>query len=398
MIYDYFPVTGAHDTVLDYADLFATTLRNDDVPEFDTRWDEVSLSMSKIPSDDILESLYKLRIRESDQLTTVLELGDLEIHQKISKPDYQKVENHGEKMYRSETTFTKLWRQAWENWNRSSGYESQVSTWCWKRTKRMLSTESKRTGVREEIVVVSGTMRISVQDRHQSPLLPLNHQQKKYGGSTSRRECLRGRSPPWKLARQPCRDYIKGKCTRPSCGFWHPPECQFTKKIGMQIRRQVYFNAQAGWRSTQQSRKTGDKSAVAFLKDARQLGCVFQDIEPPESSSIFAEEKKSWDQSDECNSQKPHCVTQTSEKTKINHLEWFNSKILINAVRKLQKKRISLWKRRRDAIDALAKTRGERPKVSWSSKKRTKLRFSHQLRFDVSQLHPQQNRKKENSM
>ena len=30
--------------------------------------------MTKIPPDDILESVYKLRIRESDQLKTVLEL------------------------------------------------------------------------------------------------------------------------------------------------------------------------------------------------------------------------------------------------------------------------------------------------------------------------------------
>ena len=49
------------------------------------------LSMRKIPSDDILESLYKLRIRESDQLKTVLELYDMEIHQKISMPNHQKL-------------------------------------------------------------------------------------------------------------------------------------------------------------------------------------------------------------------------------------------------------------------------------------------------------------------
>ena len=86
-MYDYFRVTGAHDTVLDYADVFSITLRNDDVQEFDTRWDEILLSMSKIPSDDVLESFYKLRIRESDQLKTVLELYGMEIHQKISLPD-----------------------------------------------------------------------------------------------------------------------------------------------------------------------------------------------------------------------------------------------------------------------------------------------------------------------
>ena len=91
MIYDCFPSTGAHDTVLDCADLFSITLRNDNVQEFDTRWDEVFLSVSKIPSDDILESLYNLRIRESDQLEIVLEFHDMEIHQKISMHNYQRL-------------------------------------------------------------------------------------------------------------------------------------------------------------------------------------------------------------------------------------------------------------------------------------------------------------------
>ena len=41
MIYDYFRVTGAHDTVLDYADLFSVPLHDDNIEEFDTRWDKV---------------------------------------------------------------------------------------------------------------------------------------------------------------------------------------------------------------------------------------------------------------------------------------------------------------------------------------------------------------------
>ena len=47
--------------------------------------------MTKIPPDDILEGLYKLRIREFDKLKTVLELYDLEIHQKKLGPDYQRL-------------------------------------------------------------------------------------------------------------------------------------------------------------------------------------------------------------------------------------------------------------------------------------------------------------------
>ena len=47
--------------------------------------------MTKIPLDDILERLYKLRIRESEKLKTVSELYDLEIHQKKLGPDYHRM-------------------------------------------------------------------------------------------------------------------------------------------------------------------------------------------------------------------------------------------------------------------------------------------------------------------
>ena len=47
--------------------------------------------MTKIPSDDVLEGLQKSSIRESDQLKTVLELYDMEIHPKITMHNYQKL-------------------------------------------------------------------------------------------------------------------------------------------------------------------------------------------------------------------------------------------------------------------------------------------------------------------
>ena len=91
LIYDYFRVTGAHDSVENYTDLFTIVLRNDDIQEFDSKWDGILLSMTQIPPDDILEGLYKLRIRESEKLKTVLELYDLEIHQKKLGPDYHRL-------------------------------------------------------------------------------------------------------------------------------------------------------------------------------------------------------------------------------------------------------------------------------------------------------------------
>ena len=47
--------------------------------------------MTKIPPDDILEGLYKLRIRESEKLKTVLECYNMEIHEKKAGPDYHRL-------------------------------------------------------------------------------------------------------------------------------------------------------------------------------------------------------------------------------------------------------------------------------------------------------------------
>ena len=86
LIYEYFRVTGANDSVENYSDLFTIGLRNDAIQEFDSKWDGIFIiNDKKIPPDDILEGLYKLRIRGSEKLKTVLELYDLEIHQKKNR-------------------------------------------------------------------------------------------------------------------------------------------------------------------------------------------------------------------------------------------------------------------------------------------------------------------------
>ena len=74
MIYEHFRVTGTHVAILNYSDLFCISLLGDGAQSFDTRWDEVLLSIHQVPSDDILESLYKMRTRGSDQLKIVLAL------------------------------------------------------------------------------------------------------------------------------------------------------------------------------------------------------------------------------------------------------------------------------------------------------------------------------------
>ena len=78
-------IYGAHDKVLDYADLISVHR-----PGIRYKMGRCSVIYFKdFPYDDILESLYKMRIRESDQLKTVLVLHDTEIHQKTPVLSYQ---------------------------------------------------------------------------------------------------------------------------------------------------------------------------------------------------------------------------------------------------------------------------------------------------------------------
>ena len=66
LICQYFWVTGVNDSVENDADLYTIVLRNDDIQEFDSKWDGILLAMTKIPLDEILDNLYKLRKRESE--------------------------------------------------------------------------------------------------------------------------------------------------------------------------------------------------------------------------------------------------------------------------------------------------------------------------------------------
>ena len=114
LIYDYFRFTGIHDSVENYADLFTISLRNDDIQEFDSKWDGILLSMTKIPTDDILEGLYKLRIRESEKLKTVLELYDLETHQKKLEPDYHRLKTMVKRSIEQDLRNRNFWEQKWK--------------------------------------------------------------------------------------------------------------------------------------------------------------------------------------------------------------------------------------------------------------------------------------------
>ena len=57
MIYEYFRATGAYEAVQGFSDLFTIRLQDDDVQDFDVRWDQALLSVNEVLSEVILEGI-----------------------------------------------------------------------------------------------------------------------------------------------------------------------------------------------------------------------------------------------------------------------------------------------------------------------------------------------------
>ena len=112
--------------------------------------------------------------------------------------------------------------------------------------------------------------------------------------NASRTRSPRGKSPSGRMSRWPCKDYLKGTCANSFCEKWHPPECLFYKsENGCRFGEKFsYAHRQVEEQLSKRSKKNRDKSAVATLRSTRQLGCVFQDMEPPKSSSILRKSSK----------------------------------------------------------------------------------------------------------
>ena len=68
--------------------MFSFRLQNDDVPDFDTRWDQALPAVSEIHTDIVREGLYKSKLQDSVQLQTAIALYDQETIRNNGQPSY----------------------------------------------------------------------------------------------------------------------------------------------------------------------------------------------------------------------------------------------------------------------------------------------------------------------
>ena len=175
----------------------------------------IFLSVTKIPPCDILEGLYKVRIRESEKLKTVLELYDLEIHQKKAGPDYHRlktmVKRSIEQEIRNKNFGSRIGNFEKNAVVKNPGTEQRVQRilgdcWHWKANGQC----SKGDNCSFRHVM---NKRGKVTPSNPFPNSFMQQDERK----PSRTRSPRGKSPSGRMSRWPCKDYLKGTCNNSFC-------------------------------------------------------------------------------------------------------------------------------------------------------------------------------------
>ena len=91
MIYDHFRSTGSYGGIQGLWDLFSIRLYNDDIQDFDQRWEQAVLLTSDPRADKILEGLYKSKLQDPSQLQSMMALYKQEILRRGGEPDYHRL-------------------------------------------------------------------------------------------------------------------------------------------------------------------------------------------------------------------------------------------------------------------------------------------------------------------
>ena len=206
-----------------------------------------SISMMKIPSDDIMEGLYKLRIRESEKLKTVLELYDLETHQKKLGPDYHRLKTMVKRSIEQEIR-NKNFEARNGNYERNAVVKNQGTKQrgqralgeCWQWKANGQCSKGDNCSFRHNI-----NKRAKLTQPNPSPSSFMQQDERK----SSRTRSPRGKSPSGRKSRWPCMDYLKGTCTNSFC------EVASSRMLVLQVREwmpfwwKVLLFAPPGWRT-----------------------------------------------------------------------------------------------------------------------------------------------------
>ena len=198
-------------------------------------WDHALLSVSEMPSDMILEGLYKSKLQESVQFLTVLAVYEQENIRNNGQPSLSRmktiVRRHVDQTMRTRNfrarndivergTVTKSHKGKKANAERREG-----ECFRWKANGQCSRGDS--CSFRHE--PASGNRCVGRRKEQSSSPAPEAKAQTD-GKLPSKGSSSEGESPASTRGRIPCKDFLRGNSTNPSSILWRPPVC-FTLRV-----------------------------------------------------------------------------------------------------------------------------------------------------------------------
>ena len=194
--------------------------RNDDIQEFLLKVGRNFIVYNEDPRMMTLKGLYKFRIRESEKHKTVLELYDLEIHQKKSGLDYHILENI---VKRRQDIRNQNFSARNGNYEKNAVVENQGTKQhvqrilgnCWQWETNGQCVKGDNCSCSEDFNKRAKLTQPNSAPRFSSQQIVRNW---------SRTRSPTGKSPSAWMVRWFCKDYFKEFCTNSLCEKWHLPE------------------------------------------------------------------------------------------------------------------------------------------------------------------------------
>ena len=290
MIYEHFRATGYYEAVQGLSDLFNIRLWNDDVQDFDVRWDHALLSASETPSAMVLEELYKSKLQDSVQLQTVLALYDQETIRNNGQPSYSKTEGICEVVYllikrwglETSEPGTQLWRE--EQLPRVNKERKPTLRGKWENAfcGRQMDNVPKEAHVVSPMILHLGTDARIREEKDNRPLLHLIQRQRLTGKNPSTDQAAD--VSPWTARRRfSCRNK---NCQDLSRNYWHPPSCQsYKSETGCSHGNKC--------RPTEDQRKVVGKDQLSCWRTPFNWDACLKNLV---RESPFSGKKERWDQ------------------------------------------------------------------------------------------------------
>ena len=251
----------------------------------------------------ILESLYKLRIRESEKLKAVLDfVVQYEDSSEESWTWLSQIGDNGKKKYRGKFTKedwpeTEIMIQA--PWSRIRGQNqrdqrSLGDCWQWKANGQCSKGDN-----------CSFWHDTNKRATSTQPNLSLGSSTQQNVKNASRTRSPTNRNPSGRMARLPCKDHLKGTRTNPLCEKWHPPECLFYKtENGCRFGEKCsYAHRQVDEQPSKRLKKEWWQKCSGYVENYTTIGLRISRCGAAEVFIYFSEELKHTETNPMCSIQ-----------------------------------------------------------------------------------------------